>query len=196
MPAACRSSSRRQQRIVVNCGLPLANRESWRQVARATAAHSTVTFNDTSSCRFREDGRVPPDARRCRWSTVRAGRVARSEHGDTLVLRTSHDGYARRFNVIHHRAIMLTRATASSTARTCSCRRMATSLPPARATSSRSAFTCIRRSRPAGWPTGRRHAGAAEQGCLDLQRLRGPASKSRRASISPAPTGRAGRCRS
>ena len=44
------------QRIVVNCGLPAANRETWRQVARATAAHSTVVFNDTSSCRFLESG--------------------------------------------------------------------------------------------------------------------------------------------
>ena len=40
------------QRIVVNCGLPGTNRGTWRQVARATAAHSTVVFNDTSSCRF------------------------------------------------------------------------------------------------------------------------------------------------
>ena len=47
--------SARQYRIVVNCGLP-ANRESWRQVARATAAHSTATFNDTSSCRFLKSG--------------------------------------------------------------------------------------------------------------------------------------------
>jgi uncharacterized heparinase superfamily protein len=44
------------QRIVVNCGLPGTNRETWRQVARATAAHSTVVFNDTSSCRFLESG--------------------------------------------------------------------------------------------------------------------------------------------
>src|SRR5581483_5436718 len=36
------------QRIVVNCGLPATSRETWRQVARATAAHSTVVFNDTS----------------------------------------------------------------------------------------------------------------------------------------------------
>src|SRR5262245_32790673 len=36
------------QRIVVNCGLPGTSRETWRQVARATAAHSTVVFNDTS----------------------------------------------------------------------------------------------------------------------------------------------------
>ena len=44
------------QRIVVNCGLPATRRETWRQVARATAAHSTVVFNDTSSCRFLEGG--------------------------------------------------------------------------------------------------------------------------------------------
>ncbi len=41
-------------RMVVNCGLPAVNKENWRQVARATAAHSTVTFNDASSCRFLE----------------------------------------------------------------------------------------------------------------------------------------------
>ena len=59
MPAACRSSCRgSQQRLVVNCGLPAVNKENWRQVARATAAHSTVTFNDTSSCRFLEAMRL------------------------------------------------------------------------------------------------------------------------------------------
>ena len=46
----------KQHRLVVNCGLPAVNRETWRQVARATAAHSTVTFNERSSCRFLESG--------------------------------------------------------------------------------------------------------------------------------------------
>ena len=36
--------------------MPAVNNENWRQVARATAAHSTVTFNDKSSCRFLESG--------------------------------------------------------------------------------------------------------------------------------------------
>ena len=44
----------KQHRLVVNCGLPAMNKENWRQVARATAAHSTVTFNDISSCQFFE----------------------------------------------------------------------------------------------------------------------------------------------
>ena len=44
-------------RLVVNCGMPATSRESWRQMARSTAAHSTVTFNDESSARFVDLGR-------------------------------------------------------------------------------------------------------------------------------------------
>src|SRR5262249_50681364 len=46
--------SSKAYRIVANCGLPATSRDSWRHVARATAAHSTVTFNDISSCHFVE----------------------------------------------------------------------------------------------------------------------------------------------
>ena len=59
MRGVCRSSCRgTQHRLVINCGLPTVNKENWRQVARATAAHSTVTFNDVSSCRFLESRRL------------------------------------------------------------------------------------------------------------------------------------------
>ncbi|MGD9921258.1 MAG: heparinase II/III family protein [Pseudorhodoplanes sp.] len=95
------------QRIVVNCGVPSINKESWRQVARATPAHSTVTFNNASSCMFREEGAF----RELIGVPIIDGpsRVAlsRNEHGDSLVLRASHDGYGR-FGVIHQRAVMLT----------------------------------------------------------------------------------------
>ncbi len=47
-------SSPKQSLIVVNCGMPSTAREDWRPLARATAAHSTVTFNDESSARFIE----------------------------------------------------------------------------------------------------------------------------------------------
>src|SRR5262249_23502174 len=46
--------SARQQRLIVNCGLPSSGRGNWRQAARATAAHATVVFNDTSSAHFVE----------------------------------------------------------------------------------------------------------------------------------------------
>ncbi len=45
-------SSPKQNMLIVNCGMPPTAREDWRQLARATAAHSTVTFNDASSARF------------------------------------------------------------------------------------------------------------------------------------------------
>ncbi|MBV8111227.1 MAG: heparinase II/III family protein [Hyphomicrobiales bacterium] len=100
--------STKQNRIVVNCGLPVAGREGWRQVARTTAAHSAVTFNDTSSCRFIESG---PIKRMLYGTPMIAGprevAVDREEQADAITLRTSHDGYADIFNVIHQRVLML-----------------------------------------------------------------------------------------
>ncbi len=61
-------------RIVVNCGVPAINKESWRQVARATPAHSTVTFNNASSCRLPRGGRVPRTDRRADRRRSVAGR--------------------------------------------------------------------------------------------------------------------------
>jgi uncharacterized heparinase superfamily protein len=91
-------------RLVVNCGLPAVNKENWRQVARATAAHSTVTFNDTSSCQFFDS----------RWfrrmlfgvPIVSGPReIAVERWHDTEGLRASHDGYARNFGVTHTRSM-------------------------------------------------------------------------------------------
>jgi uncharacterized heparinase superfamily protein len=95
------------QRIVVNCGLPRVNRETWRQVARATAAHSTVTFNDTSSCRFLESSSF----KRLLGTPIVSGpanvQVSREDRADAVILRASHDGYADRFKVTHQRALKL-----------------------------------------------------------------------------------------
>jgi uncharacterized heparinase superfamily protein len=100
--------SAKLMRIVVNCGLPATGQETWRQVVRGTAAHSTVTFNDVSSCRFVESGAIK---RLLHGVPIVGGpqqvEVARLEQEGALVLRTSHDGYADNFGVIHQRALML-----------------------------------------------------------------------------------------
>jgi uncharacterized heparinase superfamily protein len=102
--------SHQQQRIVVNCGLPGTNRETWRQVARATAAHSTVVFNDTSSCRFLDSGSF----KRVLGTPMVPGptdiQVAREERGDSTILRALHDGYSDRFKVLHQRSLKLAHA--------------------------------------------------------------------------------------
>src|SRR5580692_5021163 len=100
--------STKHQRIVVNCGLPATGKENWRQVARATAAHSTVTFNDSSSCQFLESSAF----RRLFGTPIAAGptsvpimRETRPDGG--TMLRASHDGYASRFGIVHHRIVQI-----------------------------------------------------------------------------------------
>ena len=98
----------KHHRLVVNCGVPVMNRENWRQVTRATSAHSTVTCNETSSCRFLESGSF----RRLLWGIPIVGgprdvEAAREEIADGLLLRASHDGYARDFGLIHRRTVKL-----------------------------------------------------------------------------------------
>jgi uncharacterized heparinase superfamily protein len=99
--------SSQHHRIVVNCGLPRTNRESWRPVARATAAHSTVTFNGASSCQFL----APGSLRRLLGSPILEGptevQVSRQDRDNALLLRAAHDGYAGRFGVVHQRLLRL-----------------------------------------------------------------------------------------
>src|SRR3569623_1661479 len=97
-----------QHRLVVNCGLPAANRETWRKVARATPAHSTVTVHAHSSCHFVESAAfhkllagIPI------VSGPRDVRTARDEQDGAVALRASHDGYLTEYGLVHHRAMYL-----------------------------------------------------------------------------------------
>jgi uncharacterized heparinase superfamily protein len=99
--------SSNQQRVLVNCGMPATGRDNWRQVARATAAHSTVTFNDTSSCRFLDSSGF----RKLLGIPIVDGpydvTVARDTEDQMTVLRAAHDGYAESFGIIHERFVSL-----------------------------------------------------------------------------------------
>ena len=99
--------SSKNHRIVVNCGLPGTSRETWRHVARASAAHSTVIFNDTSSCRFL----TAESLRSLLGAPILSGpadvQVSRQERDNGMTLRLSHNGYASRFGVVHQRMLRL-----------------------------------------------------------------------------------------
>ena len=101
-------SSPKQSLIVVNCGMPRTAREDWRHFARATPAHSTVTFNETSSARFVETAAF----RRLLGGSPMLGgpsrvTVTREDHPESIALRAAHDGYADRFGIVHERTIVL-----------------------------------------------------------------------------------------
>jgi uncharacterized heparinase superfamily protein len=92
--------SAKTQRIVVNAGIPGTAKENWREFARSTAAHSTVTFNNVSSCRFK-------DGRAITGGPARVAADREHDHDGTVVVRASHDGYAGRFSIIHQRTLVV-----------------------------------------------------------------------------------------
>ncbi|PTW60885.1 putative heparinase superfamily protein [Breoghania corrubedonensis] len=94
--------------IVVNCGVSGKGHETWRKVARSTAAHSTLEYNSTSSCRFMAGDQLT------RWlgSLIVAGPtsvpVTREEDDAGIHITASHNGYAPQ-RVRHERSIRLAR---------------------------------------------------------------------------------------
>jgi len=85
-----------RERMIVNCGGGI--QPAWRDALRATAAHSTLTVDDTSSSEVRQGGigRRPSDI------TVEH-RQASGAHW----LDMSHDGYKAAFGALHHRRIYI-----------------------------------------------------------------------------------------
>ena len=95
-------------RIVTNCGMPTTGRDNWRPFTRGTAAHSTLTYHDTSSCQFVE---LTAMKRFLHGAPIVSGPVVVESSRETVnngvLLSTSHDGYLARFGVIHRRILML-----------------------------------------------------------------------------------------
>jgi uncharacterized heparinase superfamily protein len=94
-------------RIVINCGMPSNGRDNWRSFARSTAAHSTVTCHETSSCQFVE---LSAMKRFLQGAPIVSGpshveNYREAVNGGTL-LTASHDGYLARFGVVHRRVLM------------------------------------------------------------------------------------------
>lgn len=98
-------------RLIVNCGAPPPNQEARRQIARQTAAHSTISLGGQSSCRFL-DGQGPGASMAARLGfPIIAGPkhvpVARAANSAGLSMRASHDGWRATFGIDHERRLAL-----------------------------------------------------------------------------------------
>jgi len=90
-------------RLVVNCGgagtavgtLPLY----LTQALRTTAAHSTLTLGDRNSTAIHDDGTL--------GKGVGQVELSRDETGGVSQVEASHDGYVRRFGLVHQRQLTL-----------------------------------------------------------------------------------------
>jgi uncharacterized heparinase superfamily protein len=101
------------QRIILNCGIPRSGDPAIHLAARSTAAHSTASIGEISSCRFlARQGRWPERAL-AGWLLRRLGPVVvsgpphvqaeRAQKDQVQLLEASHDGYVSRFGLVHRR---------------------------------------------------------------------------------------------
>lgn len=93
--------------FIVNAGTDPYGPEDLLPLARATAAHSTATLNDTSSCRFN----LSPTLRDLLGTPLVSGpRQVTSQRTDTSGAQgfvACHDGYVSRFGLYHERELRL-----------------------------------------------------------------------------------------
>jgi uncharacterized heparinase superfamily protein len=91
------------QRLVVNCGgagqRPDALGTELTHLLRSTAAHSTLTLGDYNSTSILEDGRL--------GRGVAEVTMERGTRDGRLAVEASHDGYVRRFGLLHRRQLYL-----------------------------------------------------------------------------------------
>jgi uncharacterized heparinase superfamily protein len=99
-----------RQRIILNCGAPSPDAGPMRRMARTTAAHSTATLNDSSSCRFLTNSWVSDSLGEAIVSGPTKVDVDRHDEGDSTVVIARHNGYVDRYGILHERHISLTGA--------------------------------------------------------------------------------------
>jgi uncharacterized heparinase superfamily protein len=85
-----------RERLIVNCGTFAGDDDRWRAALRSTPAHSTLTVEDANA---QDRG----------WLGVRPVHVssARQESEASIWIEASHDGYRRRFGLVHRRRLYL-----------------------------------------------------------------------------------------
>ncbi len=96
-----------RQHYVVNAGVDAFGADEFRPLARATAAHSTATINDTSSARFSHSARVNGLLRSPLVGGPREVPCERLDAEGMQGFVASHDGYVARFGLYHERELRL-----------------------------------------------------------------------------------------
>ncbi len=87
-----------RERLIVNCGSVDGGSADWRLACAATAAHSTMTIEDTNACEILESGGI--------GSSTRVT-TQRYEQDGVQCIEMTHDAYRAAYGMTHQRLLML-----------------------------------------------------------------------------------------
>ncbi|TGT84525.1 MULTISPECIES: heparinase II/III family protein [unclassified Mesorhizobium] len=96
-----------RQHYIVNAGIDTYGAAEFRPLARATAAHSTATINDTSSARFTHALRVNDQLGSPLIGGPQQVQCKRIDQKGVHGFIARHDGYLQRFGFLHERELKL-----------------------------------------------------------------------------------------
>ncbi len=95
-------------RLIVNCGWSEDQPDRWHAAVRTSAAHSTLTINDTSSAQIRAEGlRAALLGPRLRQRGQANPSRRKLEPGEGTRIEASHGGYLHRYGLIHQRQVLV-----------------------------------------------------------------------------------------
>ena len=94
------------QRLIVNCGMAVGESDEWVSALRSTAAHSTLTIDDTSSASFLT-GRLAGLLGSRLVDGPDLVETRRNEDAHGITVDANHDGYLAPFGAVHQRRMTL-----------------------------------------------------------------------------------------
>jgi len=95
--------------LLVNGGTPGPADEDWLAVSRATASHNTLCLSETSSSRLVRHEKLEAIAGGLPIRGPELAVVRLTREGDSAVLAAGHDGYVKRFGLMHNRRLALSK---------------------------------------------------------------------------------------
>ncbi|MEZ5898449.1 MAG: heparinase II/III family protein [Hyphomicrobiaceae bacterium] len=93
--------------VLVNGGTPGPADDDWLAVSRATASHNTLCLSETSSSRLVRHEKLEAIAGGLPIRGPDLAAVQISRENDAVVLSAGHDGYLKRFGLMHNRRLAL-----------------------------------------------------------------------------------------
>lgn len=95
--------------LFVNGGTPGPADDDWIAVSRSTASHNTLVLAETSSSRLMRHGKLEQIAGGLPIRGPEMALVKLSEEAGSAVLAAGHDGYLKRYGLMHNRRLALSK---------------------------------------------------------------------------------------